>query len=78
MMSIYLIIQAIDEFLLKENKFTTTPVEVNPYLEMKGLLNDSSSRKGKPLRDLLRKGGISHAYQDGNRWVIPRSNGGMA
>lgn len=70
------IIRAIDEFLNKENKTETTPVEVNPYLEEKGILNDSNSRKGKPLRDKLRKGGIPHAYQIGNRWIIPKSGNG--
>ena len=67
------IIKAIDEFLEKENKTETTPVEVNPYLKKKGILKDSNSRKGKPLRDKLRNGNIPHAYQIGNRWFIPKS-----
>ena len=45
-------------------------------LERLGLLADSASRPGKPLRDLLRAGHIVGAYQDGSRrWHIPSSRG---
>jgi hypothetical protein len=37
------IIKTIDEFLERKHQKTTTPVEINPYLEKKGLLNDSAS-----------------------------------
>jgi len=68
------IIQLIDEFLNLNHQYETTPTEVSPYLEKKGILKDSRTRKGKPLRDLLRKGKIPHAYQVGRRWIIPKSN----
>jgi hypothetical protein len=32
------------------------------------LLRDSPTRRGKPLRDLLRAGSIDHALQDDGRW----------
>lgn len=67
------IIKAIDEFLERKHQKTTTPVEINPYLEKEGLLNDSASRPGKPIRDILRKGKIPHAYQIGVNWFIPHS-----
>lgn len=68
------IIQAIDDYLNKKHQVSTTPVEINPYLESLGLLNDTPARPGKPIRDLLRKGKIPHAYQIGVNWVIPKSN----
>lgn len=74
MANIEKIIKAIDSFIDKNIENETTPVDVNPYLEKLGLLNDSNTRKGKPLRDILRKGLIPHAYQVGNRWHIPKSN----
>ncbi len=67
------IINAIDEFLERKHQKTTTPVEINPYLEKKELLNDSASRPGKPIREILRKGKIPHAYQIGVNWFIPHS-----
>lgn len=73
MLDIERIIKAIDEFLEREHQKITTPVEINPYLESKGLLKDSSSRRGLPIRNILRKGQISHAYQIGVRWQIPHS-----
>ena len=50
------IIKAIDEFLERKHQQITTPVEINPYLERLGLLNDSPSRPGLPIRKILRKG----------------------
>lgn len=67
------IINVIDEFLERKHQKTTTPVEINPYLEKKGLLNDSASRPGKPIREILRKGKIPRAYQVGVNWFIPHS-----
>jgi hypothetical protein len=68
------IIEAIDRYLIRENKLEATPTELSPYLDKIGLLKDSELRKGKPLRDLLRKKQIPQAYQNGSRWIIPRSN----
>lgn len=67
------ITKAIDEFLERKHQKTTTPVEINPYLETKGLLNDSTSKPGLPIRKILRKGQIPHAYQIGVNWQIPHS-----
>ncbi len=50
----------------------TDAVSGGAELERLGLLTDSASRPGKPLRDLLRAGLIVGAYQDGSRrWHIP-------
>ncbi|HUH74669.1 MAG TPA: hypothetical protein VLZ75_09695 [Chitinophagales bacterium] len=67
------IINAIDEFLERKHQKTTTPVEIGAYLEKQGMLKDSTSRPGSPLRDILRKGKIPHAYQVGTKWLIPHS-----
>jgi len=51
------------------------PVTANAILARAGVLRDSNSRPGKPLRDLLRAGLIPGAYQVPNkpngRWHIP-------
>lgn len=67
------IVRAIDTFLDANHKTETTPVEVAPYLEKKGLLKNSRQRSGKQLRVLLRNGDIPNAYQNGNKWFIRRS-----
>ena len=67
------IIKAIDEFLERKHRQITTPVEINLYLEAKGLLNDSVTRPGLPIRKILRKGQIPYAYQIGVKWQIPHS-----
>lgn len=67
------IIDTIDEFLNRKHLKITNPVEINPYLEAKGLLKDSKSRPGAPIRRLLRANYIPHAYQIGVRWYIPHS-----
>lgn len=57
------------------------PVEANAVLAKAGLLKDNDLRKGKPLRDILRKGNIPHAYQavgKGSEWTIPNSKRGKA
>lgn len=67
------IIEALDKFLEDKNKPFTTLVEITPYLESKGLLKDSKTRPGLPIRRLLRKGKIPHCYQIGTNWIIPHS-----
>jgi hypothetical protein len=67
------IINSIDDYLEQYGQLTTDPVEISPFLESKGILNDSKSRPGSPIRIILRKGLIPHAYQDGNKWHIPKS-----
>jgi len=75
-MNIPSIINKIDEYLNKNGKSSTNPVEANAMLEKAGLLRDSDLRPGLPLRNLLRRGLIPHAYQSGGKgssWVIPHS-----
>jgi|GEM_PF-1084008 len=45
-----------------------TAVEAAQELDRLGLLRDSPTRRGKPLRDLLRAGSIDHSRQDAGRW----------
>lgn len=47
-----------------------TAVEAAAELDRLGLLRDSSSRPGLPLRRLLRGGRIGHARQEGGRWWL--------
>lgn len=72
------IIRAIDDYLVKNKKSYIGAVEANILLAKAGLLRNSTSRPGKPLRDLLRKGAIPHAIQQGGKgseWIIPKSEG---
>lgn len=73
MIDIEKIILAIDEFLNKKNQKVTTPIEINSHLEEKGILKNSVTRPGKPIREILTKGLIPHAYQVGVKWYIPHS-----
>lgn len=70
---IVLITKTIDEYLEKTGNSFITAVEAAELLDRKGLLRDSSTRPGKPLRDLLRANKLPHAYQDGVFWKIPPS-----
>jgi len=75
MVNIKAIIKALDEYLIKEGKASIGPPEANEYLEKIGLLNDSSTRPGLPLRRLLRNGDLPHANQPGGKgteWIIPK------
>lgn len=69
------IIKFLDNHLIKNRLRSVTAVEANALLEKAKLLKDSKDRPGKPLRDLLRKGLIPHAYQieSSRSWVIPRT-----
>jgi len=75
-MNILVIIQKIDELLEKTGKKYIDPVEANSILAKAGLLMDSNTRPGKPLRNILIKGLITHAYQSSGKdssWFIPHS-----
>ena len=64
----------LDDYLTRRTSIA--PVEANELLEKAGLLLDSKDRAGKPLRDLLRKGKLPHAFQLGDKgsaWTIPLS-----
>jgi hypothetical protein len=63
----------IQEQLINRNQAVTTPKEAATWLDEAGLLNDSLSKLGKPLRDLLRQGLILGQRQESNnRWFIHR------
>ena len=71
------IISAIDKYLERTGRQSIEPVEANKILAKAGLLRDSKDRPGKPLRDLLRKGQLPHAFQSGGKgteWTIPHSS----
>ncbi len=78
-MNIKTIINYIDNYLIKTGRQNIDPVEGNEILEKAKLLRNSKDRPGKPLRDLLRKGLLPHAYQSGGKgtsWTITHSNKG--
>lgn len=75
------IIKFIDDYLTKSGRTSIDPVEANSLLAKAGILRDSKDRPGKPLRDLLRKGQLPHAFQasgKGSSWTIPHSNKGKS
>lgn len=76
-MSITAIIKHLDDYLTRSGRQNIDPVEANTILEKAGLLRDSKDRPGKPLRELLRKGHLPHAFQSGGKgtsWTIPHSS----
>lgn len=71
------IISHLDSYLTRTGQPNIDPVEANGILAKAGLLMDSKDRPGKPLRDLLRKGLLPHAFQSGSKgssWTIPHSS----
>lgn len=71
----------IDDYLTKSGRVGIDPVEANALLAKAGILKDSKDRPGKPLRDLLRKGQLPHAFQasgKGSSWIIPHSRNGKS
>lgn len=71
------IISHLDTYLTRTGQTNIDPVEANAILARAGLLTDSKDRPGKPLRDLLRKGLLPHAFQSGGKgssWTIPHSS----
>ena len=53
----------IDDYLTKSGRADIDPLEANALLAKAGILKDSKDRPGKPLRDLLRKGQLPHAFK---------------
>ncbi len=75
-MSIERIIQCLDAHMIKNRLKALNPVEAGEVLDREGLLKDSETRPGLPLRRILRAGKIPHAVQPGGKgsgWVIPLS-----
>lgn len=75
------IIECLDSYMTRKGLKSINAIEANSVLAKAGLLADSKERPGKPLRDLLRKGKLPHAYQTGGKgssWIIPLSITGKA
>lgn len=71
------IIKFLDSYLTQTGRPSIDAVEANALLAKAGLLQDSVARKGKPIRELLRKGHLPHAFQSGGKgsgWTIPHSS----
>lgn len=68
------IMNILDSYMIKIGKEQIGAIEANALLAKAGILSDSKDRPGKPLRELLRKGKLPHAYQNGREWVIPISS----
>lgn len=69
------IVAYLDDYLSRNRIRSIGPVEANALLDKAGLLKDKQG-KGKPLRALLRKGFLPHAYQSSgkhSRWTISHS-----
>ena len=68
--------QFLQSELIKRHRFEITAVEGGEWLEESKLLKDSPTRKGKPLRDLLRDkkivGQIQIPQQKNGFWFIRR------
>jgi|LSQX01.2.fsa_nt_gb hypothetical protein len=73
MARIQIIIATLDKHLEKSHKEYFTAVEAAAILDRLGILKDSKTRPGSPLRKLLRDGELPHAYQVGVIWHIPHS-----
>lgn len=68
------IIECLDSWLKNKHKLKVSVVEAAEILDKAGLLKNSKSRPGQPLRKKLRNHEIPHAYQIGVKWYIPNSN----
>lgn len=63
----------IQAYLENNGLASITPVEIARKLDSDGILFDSPSRPGLPLRNLIREGRIEGAWQDeSRRWHIDR------
>lgn len=60
---INMIIEYLDNYLIKNHVPFVSAPEANKIIEKVGLLKDSKHSPGKPLRELLRAGYFPHAYQ---------------
>lgn len=60
--------RALQAIACRHSDREVSAVEAAQELDHLGLLRDSPTRRGKPLRDLLRAGSIDHARQEGGRW----------
>lgn len=73
MADVFAIIRFLDRYLERSGREYVSAVEANKWLEQSGLLCDSASRPGAPLRRLLREKSIPSARKFGGEWRIYRS-----
>ncbi len=73
--SLVAINEAIQRLACASPDLEVTAVEAARELDQVGLLKDSSTRPGLPLRNLLRAGKIDHAYLKGGHWWFIRCAG---
>jgi len=65
----------IQQKLAEENLEKVSAVDAAKWLDRAGLLADSQSRPGLPLRKMLRQGLIENSHQQANnRWFVYRQN----
>lgn len=72
------IIYCLDKWLEQNNEKEITAMAAASILDKAGLLKDSKSRPGKPLRKKLCCGEISSAYKRGRNWFIAHSKNSIA
>ena len=76
MPNIKAIISEIDKYIERTGQDFATPAEVNKFLVDAELMNDEETGMLLNIRDVLRDGSISHAFQEngsGSKWIIPHS-----
>lgn len=65
----------LQQYLEAGGMYKLSAVDAARVLDRAGLLSDSKSRPGRPLRELLRRGRIRGAAQEANgRWFIRRAS----
>lgn len=70
----YKLIKCIDLYMDANHISEMSAPNAAEVLDKAGLLKDSTTRRGLPLRDILRDGGFGEfAYQIGSTWHIKRS-----
>lgn len=72
-----IIVQYLDRYIENTGKPYLRAPEANQRLAEKNILQDRPDKSGLPLRKLLRRGLIPHAYQNGVTWIIPHSSKGL-
>ncbi len=72
------IIYCLDKWLEQNNEKEITAMAAASILDKAGLLKDSKSRPGKPLRKKLCSGEIPSAYKRGRNWFIAHSKNSIA
>ena len=81
MANVVSIIVTIDRYLTETGRPYLTDTEANKLLAEAGTLEDSQSDPGMPLRKILKRRLIPHAYREGEGnagWRIPNSGGDVA